>query len=49
MSEEVKHRIGDARKTAGAFMSLEKEAKVNIYDRIVEPTQLYGCGVGAEC
>ena len=46
MSEEVNHKVGDARKTVGALMNLWKrryifrEAKASIYDGIVEPSLL---------
>merc|ERR1712237_163966 len=49
MNEEVSHRIGEARKVSGAFQKLWKnrnisvEAKVGMYEGIVEPTLLYGC------
>ena len=49
MSEEVRHRIGEARKSAGALNDLWKkrhvsrEAKVGMYEGIVEPSLLYGC------
>ena len=49
MNEEVSHRIGEARKVSGALQKLWKnrnmsmEAKVGMYEGIVEPTLLYGC------
>ena len=49
MNEEVSHRIGEARKVAGALQELWKkrhvsrEAKVGMYEGIVEPSLLYGC------
>ena len=49
MSEEVGHRIGEARKASGALQKLWKnrrmsrEAKVGMYEGIVEPSLLYGC------
>jgi len=49
MNEEVRHRIGEARKASGALQKLWKnrrmsnEAKVGMYEGIVEPSLLYGC------
>ena len=49
MNEEVRHRIGEARKSAGALKDLWRkrhvlrEAKVGMYEGIVEPSLLYGC------
>ena len=49
MSEEVNHRIGEARKACGALKDLWKkrhisrEAKVGMYEGIIEPSLLYGC------
>merc|ERR1712090_13213 len=49
MNEEVSHRIGEARKVSGVLQKLWKnrnmsmEAKVGMYEGIVEPTLLYGC------
>ena len=43
MNEEVRHRIGEARKVSGALQKLWKnrrisrEAKVGMYEGIVEP------------
>ena len=48
MSEEVNHRIGEARKACGALKDLWKkrhisrEAKVGMYEGIIEPSLLYG-------
>ena len=48
MNEEVNNRIGDARKAAGALQKvwkkrkLSQEAKVGMYEAIVEPSLLYG-------
>ena len=49
MSDEVNHKIRDARQTVGAFISLWKrrymsrETKASMGEGIVEPTLLYGC------
>ncbi|MEL7302024.1 MAG: reverse transcriptase family protein, partial [Pseudomonadota bacterium] len=49
MNDEVSHRIGEARKVSGALQKLWKnrrmsmEAKVGMYEGIIEPTLLYGC------
>ena len=49
MSEEVNHRIGEARKGCRGLKDLWKkrhisrEAKAGIYDRIIEPRLLYRC------
>jgi len=49
MNEEVSHSIGEARMVSGALQKLWKnlnmsmEAKVGMYEGIVEPTLLYGC------
>ena len=49
MSEEVNHRIGETRKTCGALKDLWKkrhisrEAKMGMYEGIIEPSLLYGC------
>ena len=51
MKEEVSHRIGEARRVAGCVQKIWKrsgvsmEAKVGMYERIVEPTLLYGSEV----
>ena len=48
-SEEVNHRIGEARKACGALKDLWKkrhisrEAKLGIYKGIFELSLLYGC------
>merc|ERR1711872_65064 len=48
MSEEVNHRIGEARKACGALKGLWKkrhisrEVKVRMYEGIIEPSLLYG-------
>ena len=49
MGEEVNHRIGEARKAWGALKDVWKkwhitrEAKVGMYEGIIEPSLLYGC------
>ena len=49
INEEVRYRIGEARKVPGALQKLLKsrriswEAKVGMYEEIVEPTLLYRC------
>ncbi|MEL7520935.1 MAG: reverse transcriptase family protein, partial [Cyanobacteria bacterium J06553_1] len=49
MNDEVSHRIGEARKVSGALQKLWKnrrmsmEAKVGMYEGIIEPTLMYGC------
>ena len=49
MEEEVNHRITEARKAWGALKDVWKkrhisnEAKVGMYEGIIEPTLLYGC------
>ena len=51
MDEEVNHRITDAKKTWGALKVLwskrhiSREAKVGMYEGIIEPSLLYGCEV----
>ena len=51
MDEEVRHRIVDAKKSAGALKkvwrerSLSMKAKVGMYEGIVEPSLLYGSEV----
>ena len=50
-SEEINHRITEARRAAGALSAvwktrrLSREAKVGMYDAIVEPSLLYGSEV----
>merc|ERR1712002_286773 len=49
MDEEVNHRIGEARRAWGALKDvwkkryISREAKVGIYEGIIEPSLLYGC------
>jgi len=49
MNEEVRHRIGEARKASGELQKLWKnrcmlnEAKVGMYEGIVEPSLMYNC------
>ena len=49
MGEEVNHRIGEARRAWGALKNvwkkrhISREAKVGMYEGIVEPSLLYGC------
>ena len=49
MVEEVSHRIGEARKVSGALQKLWKkrhiaqQAKIGMYEGIVEPSLMYGC------
>ena len=49
MSEEVNHRIGEARRAWGALKDvwkkrhISREAKVGMYEGIIEPSLLYGC------
>lgn len=51
VGDEVNHRIGEAKKAWGALKDLWKkryvsrEAKVGMYEGIVEPSLLYGCEV----
>ena len=51
MEEEVNHRITEARKAWGAMKDvwkkrhISREAKVGMYEGIIEPTLLYGCEV----
>ena len=51
MNEEVNHRIGEAKKVAGGLQKLWKkrcvsrEAKVGMYEGIVESSLLYGSEV----
>ena len=51
MGEEVNHRITEAKKAWGALKDLWKkrhisrEAKVGMYEGIIEPSLLYGCEV----
>ena len=52
MNEEVRHRIGEGRKSAGALNDLWKkrhvsrEAKVGMYEGIVEPSLLLDVKLG---
>ena len=49
MEEEVNHRITEARRAWGAMKDvwkkrhISREAKVGMYEGIIEPTLLYGC------
>ena len=49
MGEEVNHRIGEARRAWGALKDvwkkrhISREAKVGMYEGIIEPSLLYGC------
>merc|ERR1712002_1362997 len=49
MGEEVNHRIGEARRAWGAFKDvwknrhISREAKVGMYEGMIEPSLLYGC------
>merc|ERR1711921_35785 len=49
MDEEVNHRIGEARRAWGALKDvwkkrhISREAKVGMYEGIIEPSLLYGC------
>ena len=49
MGEEVNHRIGEARKAWGALKDvwkkrhISREAKVGMYEGIIEPSLMYGC------
>ena len=49
MGEEVNHRIGEARKAWGALKDvwkkrhISREAKVGMYEGIIEPSLPYGC------
>ena len=51
MGEEVNHRITEAKKAWGALKDVSKkrhisqEAKVGMYEGIIEPSLLYGCEV----
>ena len=51
LKEEINHRISEARKAAGALQGIWKkrrlsiDAKVGMYDAIVEPSLLYGSEV----
>ena len=51
MGEEVNHRIGEARKAWGALKDvwkkrhISREAKVGMYEGIIEPSLLYGCEI----
>ena len=51
MGEEVNHRITEAKKAWGALKDvwkkryMSREAKVGMYEGIIEPSLLYGCGV----
>merc|ERR1712002_494408 len=53
MDEEVNHRVGEARRAWGAFRDVRKkrhisrEAKVVMYEGIIEPSLLYGCETSA--
>ena len=55
MGEEVNNRIGEARKAWGALKDvwkkrhISREAKVGMYEGIIEPSLLYGCETGFEC
>merc|ERR1712002_1299798 len=49
IDEEVNHRIGEARRAWGALKDvwkkrhISREAKVGMYEGIIEPNLLYGC------
>merc|ERR1712002_1053795 len=49
MGEEVNHRIGEARRAWEALKDvwkkghISREAKVRMYEGIIEPSLLYGC------
>ena len=49
MGEEVNHKITEAKKAWGALKELWKkryisrEAKIGMYELIIEPSHLYGC------
>merc|ERR1712002_182437 len=49
MDEEVNHRIGEERRAWGALKDvwkkrhISREAKVRMYEGIIEPSLLYGC------
>merc|ERR1712002_376084 len=49
LDEEVNHRIGEARRARGALKDvwkkrhISREAKVGMYEGIIEPSLLYGC------
>merc|ERR1712002_424994 len=49
IGEEVNHRIGEARRAWGALKDvwkkrhISREAKVGMYEGIIEPSLLYGC------
>ena len=51
MGEEVNHRITEAKKAWGALKDvwkkrhISREAKVGMYEGIIEPSLLYGCEV----
>ena len=51
MVEEVNHRITEAKKAWGALKdawkkrNVSREAKVGMYEGIIEPSPLYGCEV----
>ena len=51
MDEEVNHRITEAKKAWGALKDvwkkrhISREAKVGMYEGIIEPSLLYGCEV----
>merc|ERR1712002_295278 len=53
MGEEVNHRIGEARRAWGALKDvwkkrhISREAKVGMYEGIIEPSLLYGCEIWA--
>ena len=51
MGEEVNHRITEAKKAWGALNDvwkkrhMSRETKVGMYEEIIDPSLLYGCGV----